>query len=154
MKEPRQPLLIPIRAPGDDALYRLTQDWSYDWVEPVFDTPLRLTVPKGFETDGASVPRLLWTLVGITPDGLHRAAAVAHDFIYRYSGHLPAGSHQLQMQVQMPMPSSMRDTGHLWTRKEADRLFARILRECGVSKTRRRIMYLGVRIGGWRSWRR
>ena len=147
MTEPRQPLLVPIRAPGDDPLYRVVQPWRYDW-ELRGWPPQRLTVPRGFEMDGASVPRLLWTFTGITPDGLHRAAAVAHDFIYRYSGHLPMGAHIFHCQGK-----GWRDTGHLWTREEADRLFARILRECGVSKFRRRIMYLGVRLGGWRSWK-
>lgn len=146
MTEPRQPLLVPVRAPGDDPLYRVVQPWRYDWKLPNWAAQ-RLTVPRDFEMDGASVPRLLWTLTGITPDGLHRAAAVVHDFIYRYSGHLPADAHQIRL------PSGWADTGHLWTREEADRLFARILRECGVSKARRRIMYLGVRLGGWMSWK-
>ena len=35
----------------------------------------RILIPKGFVYDGASVPRLVWTLSGILPDGLIRAAA-------------------------------------------------------------------------------
>lgn len=146
MRCPIQPLLIPIRALGDDPLYRVVRAWRYEW-EMEDGTELCLMIPKGFEVDGASVPRLLWTLTGITPDGLHRAAALAHDYIYRYSGHMPTGAHVFHRQGK-----GWLDTGHMWTREEADRLFARILRECGVSKTRRRIMYLGVRLGGWRSW--
>jgi hypothetical protein len=147
MKSLEQPLLVPIRAPGDDPLYRVVQPWHYHWELPG-RPPQRLTVPRDFEVDGASVPRFLWTLTGITPDGLHRAAALAHDSLYRYAGHLPAGAHQIHL------TDGWADSGHLWTREEADRLFARILRECGVGRTRRRLMYLGVRLGGWRSWRR
>lgn len=145
MKSLEQPLLVPIRAPGDDPLYRVVQPWRYQWELPGRAVQ-RLIIPRDFEVDGASVPRLLWTLTGITPDGLHRAAALAHDFLYRYAGHLPAGGHQVRL------PGGWVDAGHLWTREEADRLFARILRECGVGRFRRRLMYLGVRLGGWRAW--
>ena len=37
-------------------------------------------VPAGFETDGASVPRIAWSS-GVRPDGLIRAAAVVHDYL-------------------------------------------------------------------------
>lgn len=40
-------------------------------------------VPKGFETDFASVPRILWRV--FTPWGKYRKAAVLHDFLYRKS---------------------------------------------------------------------
>lgn len=38
-------------------------------------------VPERYATDGASVPRWLWSLTGYLPDGKHRAAAVAHDYL-------------------------------------------------------------------------
>lgn len=39
-----------------------------------------VTVPKGFITDFASVPKKLWGLVG--PYGRHTKAAVLHDWLY------------------------------------------------------------------------
>lgn len=38
-----------------------------------------ITVPKGFETDFASVPRGLWNI--FPPDGLYTQSAVLHDFL-------------------------------------------------------------------------
>jgi hypothetical protein len=39
-----------------------------------------VTVPRGFVTDFASVPRLFWSLV--PPDGAYAHAAVVHDYLY------------------------------------------------------------------------
>ena len=54
-----------------------------------------LVVHEGFESDGASVPRILWPVVFPNDDLQSMFAAIVHDFIYRKH---PAG----------------------WTRKEAD----------------------------------
>src|SRR5690606_37335397 len=95
----------------------------------------RITVPAGFEHDGASVPRLLWTLSGAAPDGLHRAAALVHDFNYRHRGRLPRGS----FQHYLPGPARISpaglvvydwawyDCGEPVTRAQADRLFLRMM---------------------------
>lgn len=40
-----------------------------------------ITIPKGFKTDLASVPRILWPL--LPPFGKYNRAAIAHDFLYR-----------------------------------------------------------------------
>ncbi|WP_232289498.1 DUF1353 domain-containing protein [Verrucomicrobium spinosum] len=152
MSSPTQPILIPVRIPGEGSWYRLIRPWRYVWDLPD-GTRQCLVVPRGFCLDGASVPRLLWTLTGITPDGLHRAAAVAHDYLYRHAGKLPAGVHRVLSPGVGWETAGWKDAAHVWTREEADRLFARLLRECGVGKRRRRIMYLGVRLGGWMSWK-
>ena len=85
------------------------------------------TIPRGFESDGASVPRFFWRLV--CPPLDHRAvrAGVAHDFIYRTQ---PPG----------------------WTRKEADKMFLAFLIEDGLPPFRARLAYFGVRLGGWVAW--
>lgn len=145
LNPPTQPLVIPILGVDDAPLYRVIRTWNYHW--EFEGRNFQLTVPRDFECDGASVPRLLWTLIGVTPDGLHRAAAMAHDYLYRYAGRVPLGQHH-----ELVRDRWMR-VDYPWSRKEADKLFARILRECGVGKVRRRLMYLGVRIGGGRSWK-
>ena len=40
-------------------------------------------VPKGFSSDGASIPRVLWSIVGAPWDGEYRRAAVVHDYFFR-----------------------------------------------------------------------
>lgn len=41
-------------------------------------------LPKGMILDGASVPRLFWSVY--PPDGLFRAGTTAHDFLYCQQG--------------------------------------------------------------------
>jgi hypothetical protein len=53
---------------------RLVDDLTY--VDPAGRA---WTVEKGFVTDGASIPRAFWTLVGGPFDGSYRDAAVVHD---------------------------------------------------------------------------
>jgi len=86
-----------------------------------------VTVPAGFESDGASVPRFFWRVV--FPPGDRRAirAAFFHDYVYRTH---PVG----------------------WTRTMADKAFFRVLLADGVGRFRARIAYLGVRWGGICSW--
>ncbi|WP_081452469.1 DUF1353 domain-containing protein [Verrucomicrobium spinosum] len=142
---PKQPYALPIPSPDDGPLYRVTSDWSYVW--KINRRTYRLRVPRGFEFDGASVPWWMWSLLRVPPDGLHRAAALAHDYLYRHVGRVPLG-HQQEL-----IRGKWMDCTSPWLREEADALFARILRECGVSMVRRRLMYLGVRIFGKSSWK-
>lgn len=147
-----QPNVVPIT----EKYYRLQEDYLYEWritrtdkrTGDKIDTRQRLIVPEGFVYDGASVPRWLWTVTGITPDGLIRAAALLHDFIYRYKGWLPKGSYQMFDENTQ----QWKDLSAPWPRKSADRLFARVMRESGVSAFRRRLAYRGVRLFGWFTW--
>lgn len=42
----------------------------------------RIVIPIGFQTDGASVPRIFWNI--IPPWGRYGMAAVIHDYLYRW----------------------------------------------------------------------
>lgn len=84
-------------------------------------------IPVGFESDGASVPRVLWRLIFPPIDPVALPAAVVHDYIYREQ---PEG----------------------WTRDRADTLFLRLLIADGVARWRAWLAWLGVRIGGWAAW--
>ncbi len=46
-------------------------------------------VPAGIITDGASIPRFLWRVVGPPMSGLYRRAAVVHDDLFRRAGPKP-----------------------------------------------------------------
>ena len=87
----------------------------------------RLLVPRGFESDGASVPRLFWRLVFPTIDPQALRAAIAHDYIYRTQ---PEG----------------------WEKEDADEMFYDLLIEDGVPKWRAWIAYQAVRLCGWCAW--
>ena len=86
-----------------------------------------LTVPAGFESDGASVPRLLWGVVFPRDDRQALFAAIMHDYIYR--AHPPK-----------------------WGRADADELFLHLMQQGGVPDARRICAYAGVRLFGRRAW--
>jgi hypothetical protein len=128
--------------------YRLNSPYLYEWEADGMKRQLR--IQAGFEYDGASAPRILWTLTGIERDGLQRAAALVHDVLYRHEGRLPDGMQWLWSEghEEWEIQPDVR-----WTRTEADTLFARMLREAGVSVLKRRMMWRGVRAFGWMFWK-
>lgn len=79
-----------------------------------------ITVPKGFVTDLASIPRPLRAVFNV--NGLSRAPAVLHDYLY---------------------------CSQQFSRAEADALFLAALEARKVPRLERYSMYLGVRAGGW-----
>lgn len=82
-----------------------------------------VTVPKGFETDFASVPRILWSI--FPPDGTYTQAAVLHDYLY-YSG--------------------------IFNRKKCDGIFLEAMEVLNVPWWKRKLMYRAVRIFGRFGW--
>ncbi|WP_079906817.1 DUF1353 domain-containing protein [Salmonella enterica] len=78
-----------------------------------------ISVPAGFITDLASVPRIFWTL--LPPDGKYAKAAIIHDWMYDNA---------------------------LRTKKEADKIFLDGMTVLGVPKWKRMVMYWAVRVFG------
>ena len=93
----------------------------------VYDSPTagRITVPAGFETDFASVPRIpfAYWLAGNTAHG----PAIVHDWLYR--------THQV-------------------SRRQADAVFYEAMGAWGMMGWRRGLMWGAVRAFGWSPWRR
>ena len=87
-----------------------------------------LTVPAGFSSDGASVPRFFWRIVFPPGDQGAIRAAFLHDWIYRTH---PAG----------------------WSREAADGLFLNVLLEDCVPKSSAYLAYWGVRLFGESAWK-
>ena len=79
-------------------------------------------IPAGFKCDLASVPRIFRNVINTYGD--HTKAAVIHDWLYR-------NGHKLGV-----------------SRKEADKVFLEIMKECGVGSIKRNLMYRMVRIFG------
>ncbi|MBI1268367.1 MAG: DUF1353 domain-containing protein [Cryomorphaceae bacterium] len=132
-----QPDIRPISEGG----YRLEQDYIYSDRSGVTTLDIvTFVVKKGFEYDGASVPRALWSVTGISPDGLNRAAALIHDYIYVAKGNvlIYAGAIKCALHI---------------TRAQADRLFLDMLKKSGVGWRSRHTQYLAVRLFGWVYWK-
>lgn len=83
----------------------------------------QFSVPAGYDTDYASVPRLLWWL--LPPTGKYTCAAIVHDWLY----------------WEQPV-----------RRVDADRYFLEAMADCGTSWWERTLIYWGVRVGGWAPW--
>lgn len=71
--DPVHPALVTAESDGDRARMRLLDDFHYR--DPQGD---RHTTEKGYLTDGASIPRFFWSLVG-QPYGIYLRAAIIHD---------------------------------------------------------------------------
>ncbi len=84
-----------------------------------------ITIPVDFETDFASVPRLLQVL--FPPTGTYGKAAVLHDYLYRTPG--------------------------VASRDEADLVFKEAMKALGTGWFTRQCLYHGVRLFGGRSYR-
>lgn len=100
--------------------WTLVQDLVYEGSRDTF------TVPAGFRTDFASVPRVFWTT--FPPYGRYTKAAVLHDFLYSHAANV--------------------------TRKDADGLFRRVTLEDGTRRWRANLMYRAVRWFGKRNWKK
>jgi hypothetical protein len=87
-----------------------------------------ITVPAGFETDGASVPRLFWPI--FPPFGHVFGSAVIHDFLYR-------------------LRSRARYDLDRW---EADDIFKEAMFNSGIDWLSRETIHRSVRLFGWRSY--
>ena len=106
--------------------FKLTSDWRVVVEEGAF------TVPRGFITDGASIPRLLWIIPGFGNEELGFSGPTAHDAVYQ--------------------GIVGRDLG--MTRRRTDRMFHTLMRSDGVGRIRAWVAWAAVRGFGWAAWRR
>lgn len=84
-----------------------------------------IDVPKGFETNFASVPRIFWSL--LAPIGPYVKAAVIHDYLYRKQ---------------------------VFSRSRADSYFFEAMKDSGTNWAQRQIIWQQVRAFGWFAWNR
>lgn len=117
------PVAVEKTAVCEPFLWRLTRDLVYQ--SPTYGT---IIVPAKYETDFASVPRLLvsYTLFG---NKFHEAATI-HDWLYSTHG----------------------IAGREISRQDADEVLRHCILACGYSEAFARSVYLAVRVGGSGAW--
>ena len=115
----------------DGKIWKLLEPVIYLCEEAIAEQPAGVVihVPKGFVTDFASVPRIFWNIVA--PTGKHSFAAIVHDWLY-YKGEI--------------------EKGKPCTKAFADQVFREAMREAGINRVRRQIMYLAVKWFGNGVW--
>jgi len=101
--------------------WRLVKPWK------AYTSAGIVAIRPGFLSDGASIPRILWTAVGPRYAPRTFPAAVVHDALY---------------------------AARLTDRATADRVFLEILREMGVNRVKRSAYHFAVRACGGFLWRR
>lgn len=116
-------LLMPVSEAYTDHVRRL----SYDYRVRIANEGWSIHIARGYCSDGASIPRLLWRIVGHPWQGRSEPAAWCHDILYQTRA----------------VP-----------RHVADVAFRRLLRANGIGAIKAWAMYRGVRLGGWRAYRR
>lgn len=82
-----------------------------------------IVVPKGFRTDFASIPHT--PLAWYLFAGKADEAATVHDLLY---------------------------STQIYPREKCDAIFHEAIKILGYSEATARVMYCGVRLGGWRNW--
>ena len=90
-----------------------------DWSETIL-------VPEGFVTDGASIPRIFWRLIGSPFQPRYMRAALVHDFLYKNG---------------------------LLTRRKADDIFRAFLLADEVGRVLASVMWIALRVGGSRNYK-
>lgn len=121
--------LIVAEKKGSERVWILYESFSYDIGGPGGDDTI--IVPKGYETDFASIPRIFWSI--LPPSGKYRGAAVIHDYLYQNRGKFHPSKPAL-------------------TRAQSDGVFLEAMKELKVPFAIRRVMWLAVRGFGWVSY--
>lgn len=106
----------------NERLRKLTKPFTY-----VSKRNKIYALPIGFVSDGASIPKLLWSVIGSPFTGKYEKPVWIHDWNYK------------TQKIK---------------RNLADKIFYEGMVEERVSLWKRQTMWFGVRVGGWVSWRR
>jgi hypothetical protein len=103
-------------------------EWEYRLLEDVTVVAdgYEITVKAGLKFDGASIPRIMWSVVGSPFTGGYTKAALVHDGLY--------------------MSESIK-------RARADIIFLDLMEQSCVGWFKRSVMYSAVRLAGWLVWR-
>ena len=134
---------------------RLIEDWRI-----VLKCGLVLIVPKGFETDFASVPRWLWPVM--SPMGDLRYGGIIHDFGYQHgyllSPYSPAQVYNLaSCHLRAKRPDEFNENIPVFAGKE-QAFFDWMLKYVTICATGKAIKanaaYLALRLFGWIVWRK
>jgi len=111
---------------GNTVIERVNHD-TYRLVSTLSFTNSKyvITVKPGVITDGASIPRFAWSLIGCPLSGKYVGSAIIHDALY---------------------------DSQILSRQEADRIFYDMLLHNGVSKFIAKIIYYSVRLFGSKNY--
>ena len=94
--------------------------------ETAFSLGYRITINKGFDFDGASIPKWLWSIYGSPLTGNYVVASLIHDGLY--------ASQKVSKSI-------------------SDKIFLDIMKQSKVGYVKRTSMYLAVKMFGGKDWK-
>ena len=109
--------------------WELTKNWRYNI------NGAEYVIPKGFQFDGASVPKFLRTF--FSPVGVLLMGGLVHDYMYKYSACKPADKSGTLLVVDQ---------------KKADQIFRDICIEVNGFYFMNYLAYWSLRLGGFVAW--
>ena len=109
--------------------WELTRDWTYNIDD------IEYVIPKGFQFDGASIPKFLRSF--FSPVGVLLVGGLVHDFMYKYT---------------VCKPSNEKDPMLIVNQKMADQIFRDINIEVNGFYFMNYLAYWSLRIGGFVAW--
>jgi len=115
-------ILYPDITPLSERRFRLEEDVSYLIKDHMWH------IRAGYIYDGASIPRVAWSIIGLYPGGIMEEPSLVHDSMYRRKG------------------------DGVYARADADRCFFEMMLEYGVPRVRAGIAYAAVVCFGRRHW--
>ena len=118
-------------------VWQVVKEW--ETVIKIGKDVMKIIVKPGFRYDGASIPRIAWSLIGVHPGGIALAPALSHDILY-----IAEGGKKKVKKVSIVSKNC--------SRKIADRIIYQSFRKVGVKKRRAVFMYMAVRMGGKKYW--
>lgn len=99
----------------DSDVYKLKSSLTYE------NDQYKVTIKSGLLTDGASIPKVLWSIIGCPMNGKYVGSALIHDGLY---------------------------ASHALSKEESDLLFLDMMKDNGVTEWRRTLMYYAVKFFG------
>ena len=118
---------------------------------------LYITVPAYFITDGASIPRTLWPVIGHPFKADVFQAAVVHDFLYQRTGEIITYQKLKDIKMASDYIKKIEQVG--WDkykvefhREGCDRILKEGALILGTNRVKAHTIYTGVRSGGWYTW--
>jgi len=149
------PLIFYKRLDDGETVAVLQKDMAY------YTSKGQIVVPKGFESDGCSMPRFFWRLFGHPFDMQYLREAILHDYLYKtqqfdrktadmiFREELQKSAQfardTVKMQVLEDYPSIPdRDLDREYKERMAN---VRVLSNAKITS-----IYYGLRWGGWKAW--
>ena len=142
-KYKEMPHMMPMRIPTDGRGFwkaiwcwfwevrhwEIAKDWHFEVNGEQY------VIPKGFQFDGASVPKFLASW--LSPIGILLLGGLIHDYIYKYT---------------VLLKKNKKNTSEQYTQKQADELFRDINIEQNGIHVLNWAAYLALRVGGFAAW--